>query len=54
MQIPYLALSDDAYDPDTGTDGDDYITVALGIYADVVYDGEDFALENLRFFRFIE
>lgn len=51
---PYLALSDDAYDPDTGTDGDDYITVALGIYADVVYDGEDFALENLRFFRFIE
>ena len=51
---PYLALSDDAYDPDTGTYGDDYITVALGIYADVVYDGEDFALENLRFFRFIE
>lgn len=51
---PYLALSDDAYDPDTGTDGDAYITVALGIYADVVYDGEDFALENLRFFRFIE
>lgn len=51
---PYLALSDDAYDPDTGTDGDDYITVALGIYADVVYDGEDFTLENLRFFRFIE
>lgn len=51
---PYLALSDDAYDPDTGTDGDDYITVALGIYADVVYDGEDFALENFRFFRFIE
>ena len=51
---PDLALSDDAYDPDTGTDGDDYITVALGIYADVVYDGEDFALENLRFFRFIE
>lgn len=51
---PYLALSDDAYDPDKGTDGDDYITVALGIYADVVYDGEDFALENLRFFRFIE
>lgn len=46
---PYLALSDDAYDPDTGTDGDDYITVALGIYADVVYDGEDFALENLGF-----
>ena len=51
---PYLALSDDAYDPDTGTDGDDYITVALGIYADVVYDGEDFALENLRFIRFIK
>lgn len=51
---PDLALSDDAYDPDTGTDGDDYITVALGIYADVVYDGEDFALENFRFFRFIE
>lgn len=51
---PYLTLSDDAYDPDTGTDGDDYITVALGIYADVVYDGEDFALENFRFFRFIE
>ena len=51
---PYLALSDDAYDPDTGTDGDDYITAALSIYADVVYDGEDFALENLRFFRFIE
>ena len=51
---PYLALSDDAYDHDKGTDGDDYITVALGIYADVVYDGEDFALENLRFFRFIE
>lgn len=51
---PYLALSDDDYDPDKGTDGDDYITVALGIYADVVYDGEDFALENLRFFRFIE
>ena len=48
---PYLALSDDAYDPDTGTDGDDYITVALGIYADVVYDGEDFALENLRFIK---
>ena len=51
---PDLALSDDAYDPDTGTDGDDYITVALGIYADVVYDGEDFALENLRFIRFIK
>ena len=51
---PDLALSDDDYDPDKGTDGDDYITVALGIYADVVYDGEDFALENLRFFRFIE
>lgn len=51
---PLLALSDDAYDPDTGTDGDDYITVALGIYADVVYDGEDFALENLRFIRFIK
>lgn len=51
---PYLALSDDAYDPDMGTDGDDYITVALGIYADVVYDGEDFALENLRFIRFIK
>lgn len=48
---PYLALSDDAYDPDKGTDGDDYITVALGIYADVVYDGEDFALENLRFIK---
>ena len=50
---PYLALSDDAYDPDTGTDGDDYITVALGIYADVVYDGEDFALENLRFIKYL-
>lgn len=46
---PYLALSDDAYDPYKGTDGDDYITAALGIHADVVYDGEDFALENLGF-----
>ena len=47
---PYLAWLRGTYDPFEGTVGDeDYITAALGIYADVVYDGEDFALENLRF-----
>lgn len=52
---PYLAWLRGTYDPFEGTVGDeDYITVALSIYADVVYDGEDFALENFRFFRFIE
>lgn len=49
---PYLAWLRGTYDPFEGTVGDeDYITVALGIYADVVYDGEDFALENLRFIK---
>ncbi len=47
---PYLARLRGNYDPFEGTVGDeDYITAALSIYADVVYDGEDFALENLRF-----
>ena len=46
---PYLAWLRGTYDPFEGTVGDeDYITAALSIYADVVYDGEDFALENLR------
>ena len=46
---PYLARLRGTYDPFEGTVGDeDYITAALSIYADVVYDGEDFALENLR------
>lgn len=52
---PYLAWLRGTYDPFEGTVGDeDYITAALSIYADVVYDGEDFALENLRFIRFIK
>lgn len=52
---PYLAWLRGTYDPFEGTVGDeDYITAALSIYADVVYDGEDFALENFRVFRFIE
>ena len=47
---PYLAWLRGTYDPFEGTVGDeDYITAALGIYADVVYDGEDFALENLTY-----
>lgn len=47
---PYLAWLRGTYDPFEGTVGDeDYITAALGIHADVVYDGEDFALENLGF-----
>lgn len=47
---PYLARLRGNYDPFEGTVGDeDYITAALSIYADVVYDGEDFALENLGF-----
>ena len=47
---PYLAWLRGTYDPFEGTVGDeDYITAALSIYADVVYDGEDFALENLGF-----
>lgn len=52
---PYLAWLRGTYDPFEGTvDDEDYITAARHIIADVVYDGEDFALENLRFFRFIE
>lgn len=58
---PYLAEHRGTYDPFEGTvdDGDtvddgNYIMAARHIIADVVYDGEDFALENLRFFRFIE
>ena len=58
---PYLAEHRGTYDPFEGTvdDGDtvddgNYIMAAWHIIADVVYDGEDFALENLRFFRFIE
>ena len=52
---PYLAWLRGTYDPFEGTvDDGDYITAARHIIADVVYDGEDFALENLRFFRFIE
>lgn len=47
---PYLARLRGTYDPFEGTVGDeDYITAALSIYADVVYDGEDFALENLTY-----
>ena len=47
---PYLAWLRGTYDPFEGTVGDeDYITAALSIYADVVYDGEDFALENLTY-----
>lgn len=47
---PYLAWLRDTYDPFEGTvDDEDYITAARHIIADVVYDGEDFALENLRF-----
>ena len=49
---PYLAWLRGTYDPFEGTVGDeDYITAALSIYADVVYDGEDFALENLGFIK---
>lgn len=52
---PYLAWLRGTYDPFEGTvDDEDYITAARHIIADVVYDGEDFALENLRFIRFIE
>lgn len=53
---PYLAWLRGTYDPFEGTvdDGDtvddgNYIMAAWHIIADVVYDGEDFALENLRF-----
>ena len=47
---PYLAWLRGTYDPFEGTVGDeDYITAELSIYADVVYDGEDFALENLTY-----
>lgn len=47
---PYLAWLRGTYDPFEGTvDDEDYITAARHIIADVVYDGEDFALENLRF-----
>ncbi len=53
---PYLAEHRGTYDPFEGTvdDGDtvddgNYIMAAWHIIADVVYDGEDFALENLRF-----
>ena len=45
---PYLALFNDFYDPFEGTNTDGYIRVVLGIIADVVYKGEDFALENIR------
>lgn len=52
---PYLAWLRGTYDPFEGTvDDEDYITAAWHIIADVVYDGEDFALENLRFIRFIK
>lgn len=52
---PYLAWLRGTYDPFEGTvDDEDYITAARHIIADVVYDGEDFALENLRFIRFIK
>ena len=52
---PYLAWLRGTYDPFEGTvDDGDYITAARHIIADVVYDGEDFALENFRVFRFIE
>lgn len=47
---PYLAWLRGTYDPFEGTvDDEDYITAARHIIADVVYDGEDFALENLGF-----
>ena len=53
---PYLAWLRGTYDPFEGTldDGDtvddgNYIMAAWHIIADVVYDGEDFALENLGF-----
>lgn len=47
---PYLAWLRGTYDPFEGTvDDEDYITAAWHIIADVVYDGEDFALENLGF-----
>ena len=49
---PYLAWLRGTYDPFEGTvDDEDYITAARHIIADVVYDGEDFALENLRFIK---
>lgn len=47
---PYLAWLRGTYDPFEGTvDDENYITAARHIIADVVYDGEDFALENLGF-----
>lgn len=47
---PYLAWLRGTYDPFEGTvEDEDYITAAWHIIADVVYDGEDFALENLGF-----
>lgn len=47
---PYLAWLRGTYDPFEGTvDDEEYITAARHIIADVVYDGEDFALENLGF-----
>lgn len=47
---PDLAWLRGTYDPFEGTvDDEDYITAARHIIADVVYDGEDFALENLGF-----
>ena len=49
---PYLARLRGTYDPFEGNvDDEDYITAARHIIADVVYDGEDFALENLRFIK---
>ncbi len=49
---PYLAWLRGTYDPFEGTvDDEDYITAARHIIADVVYDGEDFALENFRFIK---
>lgn len=49
---PYLAWLRGTYDPFEGNvDDEDYITAARHIIADVVYDGEDFALENLRFIK---
>ena len=49
---PLLAEHRGTYDPFEGTvDDENYITAARHIIADVVYDGEDFALENLRFIK---
>ena len=49
---PYLAWLRGTYDPFEGTvDDEDYITAVRHIITDVVYDGEDFALENLGFIK---